>query len=125
MSDDPFVRSSFRRNLGARELRLGGLVWVPVLVAILALALFAAVTTGSAPADAPPVSPIRHIVVILQENHSFDNLLGGWCYRHHRCDGVVRGRLSSGKLIRLREPSDRVSLVGHGNPAHRRSWHRG
>src|SRR5215470_10423857 len=28
--------------------------------------------------DAGPLSKIQHIVVIYQENHSFDNLYGGW-----------------------------------------------
>jgi phospholipase C len=101
------------------------LVWVPLFVALLAQVLSAAAAAGSDPAAAPPVSPIRHIVVILQENHSFDNLLGGWCHRHHRCDGVVRGELSNGTLIPLREPPDRVSPVDHGNRAHRRSWDNG
>src|SRR6476661_10157120 len=109
---------------GPHGLRPGARVWVPALVAVLTLALFAVATAGSDLA-APPVSPIRHIVVILQENHSFDNLLGRWCHRHHRCDGAVRGKLSSGRWIPLREPSDRVGFVGHSNQAHRRSWNNG
>ena len=109
---------------GSHGLRPGARVWVPALVAVLTLALLAVATAGSDLA-APPVSPIRHIVVILQENHSFDNLLGRWCHRHHRCDGAVRGKLSSGKWIPLREPSDRVGFVGHSNQAHRRAWNNG
>jgi phospholipase C len=100
-------------------------VWIPVVVAILAQVLFGDAAAGSDRVAAAPAGPIRHIVVIMQENHSFDNVLGRWCYRHHRCDGVVSGKLSSGKLIPLREPSDRVRLVDHGNHAHRRSWHKG
>jgi phospholipase C len=123
LSEDPLLRP-FRRIPGARGLRRAGWIWATALVAILTLTLFAVATVGS-DADPPPASPIRHIVVILQENHSFDNLLGGWCHRQHRCDGAVRGRLSNGRWIPLREAPDRISLVSHDNHAHRRSWDRG
>ena len=76
-------------------------------------------------AAAPSPSPIKHIVVILQENHSFDNLFGRWCYRTGRCRGAVTGRIRSGRVVPLREPSDRVAFVGHEGRAHRRSWHGG
>src|SRR4051812_50221806 len=33
--------------------------------------------SGAASADAPPYG-VDHIVVIYEENHSFDNLYGGW-----------------------------------------------
>jgi len=35
------------------------------------------------PAIAQP-HPIRHVVVLYLENHSFDDVLGFWCNRHHR-----------------------------------------
>ena len=47
------------------------------VVAALALAAGAGVFTSSARA-ADPLSQIGHIVVIYEENHSFDNLYGGW-----------------------------------------------
>ena len=31
------------------------------------------------PVPARRVSPVRHVVVIYLENHSFDNVLGFWC----------------------------------------------
>ncbi len=34
----------------------------------------------------PPGSPIKHVVVIYQENHSFDEVLGDWCLNSGRCD---------------------------------------
>lgn len=34
----------------------------------------------------PPGSPIKHVVVIYQENHSFDEVLGDWCLTSGRCD---------------------------------------
>ena len=38
---------------------------------------------GTARASAP-VSPIKHIVVLYLENHSFDSLFGFWCDDHPR-----------------------------------------
>src|SRR3954469_8636489 len=51
-----------------------------VLVAALA-ALTLGVTVGSAAHKATPadqLKKVKHIVVIYEENHSFDNLYGGW-----------------------------------------------
>src|SRR6476619_3754495 len=49
-------------------------------LAAFALALFAAVTVSAAGAARgnEQLSKIKHIVVIYEENHSFDNLYGGW-----------------------------------------------
>jgi phospholipase C len=35
-----------------------------------------------------PGSPIKHVVVIYQENHTFDNLLGFWCAQTGHCIGM-------------------------------------
>src|SRR5438045_9434936 len=43
-----------------------------------AVAAGALVTFGSAPALADRYKHIDHVVVIYEENHSFDNLYGGW-----------------------------------------------
>src|SRR3977135_1584939 len=50
------------------------------LAAVAFAAILAAVLAGSArpSASADPLSGINHIVVIYEENHSFDNLFGGW-----------------------------------------------
>src|SRR5262249_613126 len=53
-------------------------------------------------------NPIQNIVVILQENHSFDELLGGLCVTDGRCDSVTSGKISSGATIHL-APSPDVS----------------
>ncbi len=51
---------------------------VPAALASL-LALTALPAAGSeSEGDGSPLSKINHIVVIYQENHSFDNLYGGW-----------------------------------------------
>src|SRR6185312_14472810 len=47
--------------------------------AILAGTLLAAVSASTASSAGPdPLRKINHIVVIYEENHSFDNLYGGW-----------------------------------------------
>ena len=63
-------------------------VWRRLAFAIFAGALFAAVIASSAGAGAcgasrprparDPLRKINHIVVIYEENHSFDNLYGTW-----------------------------------------------
>ena len=45
---------------------------LPVLIAAVALAV------AAAPASANRAKHIDHIVVVFEENHSFDNLYGGW-----------------------------------------------
>lgn len=50
------------------------------------LTVLAAVTLGTAglvvaaPANSAPSSPIKHVVVLYLENHSFDSILGFWCH---------------------------------------------
>lgn len=39
----------------------------------------AAPIADAGPPDAPPVSAIKHVIVIVQENHTFDNYFGRWC----------------------------------------------
>jgi phospholipase C len=56
---------------------------------------------------------IRHVVIIYQENHSFDNVLGRLCIRMGRCDGSRTGRLPSGLRIPLATSPDVVPQVGH------------
>src|SRR6266496_2284106 len=46
-----------------------------LVAAVVAVAL---VTVGAAPALADRFKHIDHVVVIYEENHSFDNLYGGW-----------------------------------------------
>ena len=66
----------------------------------------AAATTANA-------SPIQHVVVLYQENHSFDNVLGRWCYNSGRCDGTLKGKLPDGRLITLRTATDLVPEMPH------------
>src|SRR5215471_2522585 len=63
------------------------------------------------------VTPIRHVVVIYLENHSFDNLLGYWCDGHSgRCpDGGMPPsvRLSNGATVTPGTDPDTVPNVNH------------
>ena len=47
------------------------------------------VAAGSAPvAVISPRSPIKHVIVIYQENHTFDDVLGAYCEtRDNPCNG--------------------------------------
>jgi len=62
-------------------------------------------------------TPIRHVVVIYLENHSFDNLLGYWCDSHPgRCpDGGMPPsvRLSNGATVTPGTDPDMVPNVNH------------
>jgi phospholipase C len=80
---------------------------------LLALPLLAVPVIGLAPGPASAASPIQHVVYILQENHSFDNLLGAFCVQNARCDGVTSGQTSTGGTIPLTTAPDAVPNVGH------------
>jgi hypothetical protein len=66
-------------------------------------------------------TPIRHVVIIYQENHSFDNVLGKLCSEigsgaitgHQPCDGATSATLSSGQTIALAPATDVVPNVDH------------
>jgi phospholipase C len=68
-------------------------------------------------------SPIQHVVIIEQENHSFDNVLGGICAQataggnsHAPCDGATTGRVRNGRTvstINLTPMTDIVPQVNH------------
>jgi phospholipase C len=57
--------------------------------------------------------PIQHIVIIDQENHSFDNVLGLWCVQSGRCDGAITGVWPDGTTRALSQATDLVPSVGH------------
>jgi phospholipase C len=85
-----------------------------------ALVLAAGATlAATTPATSAPSSPIKHVVVIYQENHSFDNVLGRFCVQSGRCDGAVKGKLHDGTVIPLSTASDLVPLVDHAHKAQR------
>jgi phospholipase C len=73
-----------------------------------------------------PVTPIQHVVVIFQENHTFDNLLGGVCVEDHLgCDTTTSGVLDDGTRIPLSVQPDIVPQVDHSVPAQNTSFNDG
>jgi phospholipase C len=57
--------------------------WIlPLLVVagLASVAAFAATSHASPPAGAPTATPIKHVVVIFQENVSFDHYFGTYPY---------------------------------------------
>jgi len=66
---------------------------------------------------AAPLTPIQHVVVLMQENHSFDNLLGGWCnQKPSRCPagGIPSSvTLSDGTVVTPSVAPDIVPRAAH------------
>ncbi len=71
-----------------------------------------------------PLTPIRHVVLIVEENHSFDNVLGRFCARvasgsirrpglAMSCSGATSGTIADGRTIRLSTARDLVPVVDH------------
>src|SRR5215469_14153899 len=94
--------------------RIPALARLSALCALFALLVLAPwVRTGTATAQS---TPIKHIVVLYLENHTFDSLLGYWCDQHpsRGCAGMPSSvRLSNGKVITPRVSPDIVSPVQH------------
>jgi phospholipase C len=106
-----------------RGVRLGARA--PAVAALGFLALFvylslAHPTHGATPVATPAAEtsrskfPIKHIIFIVKENRSFDNLFGTF----PGADGTTHGELSSGRIITLGHTPDRLLLdVGHAGAA--------
>lgn len=88
--------------------RIAVLVLVAVLVAA-GIGSYFARDRGSSRSRAP-VAAINHIVILLRENHTYDNLFG----RFPGGAGTTVGRSVTGKLIQL----DRTPQLILGNPGH-------
>ena len=83
-----------------------------------ALHVYGVKATGGGPAPAlttlsPLSTPIRHVVVLFQENHSFDNALGDLCVLDSRCDGATTGQAADGQTIPLSQAPDIPPVVDH------------
>ena len=69
-------------------------------LAVALASVFAALAVAGVPGAGASVlrgdaasTPIEHVVVILQENHSFDNVLGQLCIQDHReCSAASSGK---------------------------------
>jgi phospholipase C len=100
---------SIRRKLSRTR------VWAIVLaVAAVPVATVFSLNTGTASAQAPP---IKHVVVLYLENHSFDSILGYWCNAHPgRCPqgGMPASvHLSNGATVTPTVAPDVVPNVDH------------
>ena len=91
-------------------------------VAVLAFsALLFWVLVGVSPATAgphaqavPPVGiPIQHVILIYQENHTFDNILGALCAQQgNRCNGASTG-LAGRLVVPIKPALDIVPTMNH------------
>ena len=73
-------------------------------------------SAGAAPRHTSPLfgSPIKHVVVIYQENHSFNDILGALCVQENdRCLGTTKGQISNGSTVTLTAEPDIPPEVGH------------
>ena len=94
-------------NSRARRRRAAMLLALPALAAG---AAWLAIT----PAHGSTPNPIQHVVVILQENHSFDNTLGQLCLKEKpECKAAGSGKNQKGETIPLKEATDKIPPVGH------------
>jgi hypothetical protein len=118
------MRAAERRSTGKLEgnlalaLRRRLFAVRPPRQALLALGVALAIGGGAMLrlATAGGAVPIEHVVVILQENHSFDNVLGKLCIQDKRekCDAAASGKNEKGETIPLSEAKDVVVQVAHG-----------
>jgi phospholipase C len=61
---------------------------------------------------------IEHVVVIIQENHSFDNVLGALCVKErHNCAATTTGKTEQGTTVPLTRATDEVVNVEHSQQA--------
>ena len=91
---------------------------------MLVVLAFASATGAARPpgsSDGPRAriaSPIQHVVVVFQENHSFDNVLGVLCAQNttnpvrQPCDGTIVGKLYGGTPYDLTRSPDVGSKAG-------------
>jgi phospholipase C len=75
---------------------------------------------------------IQHVVFLIEENHSFDNVLGLLCSEARAgqitrspCDGATTGQLPDGTTIPLAQASDVVPEVAHDVAAQEVAIHKG
>jgi phospholipase C len=75
-----------------------------------------AASTGGVAVASAAATPIQHVVVIYNENHSFDNVLAHYCEQHpkQQCDGASGAVASpSGARYAIQAADDLVPDVAH------------
>jgi phospholipase C len=91
-------------------------LWGLAVAAVAATLLVKTAAGASTPAVSGGLagSPIKHVVVIYQENHSFNDLLGKLCVQEqNRCRGATQGVVSDGTHVTLQTEGDIPPDVGH------------
>src|SRR5215468_2753548 len=85
-----------------------------ITVTAVAVATTVSLEAAAPTAQAGPM-PIRHVVVLMQENHTFDNELGYWCSANPgRCAGMpATVTLSDGTRVTPGVTPDTVPYEGH------------
>src|SRR5438552_906784 len=94
------------------------------LIPALSIGLIASTMFLGSRAAARVASPIQHVVIIDQENHSFDDLLGAFCTEqaageivraglNQGCDGAATATLSKGSTYQLTTEPDFGLNIDH------------
>jgi phospholipase C len=88
-------------------IRRAALVLAAVCVAL-------ATTNGLSSTHAKASTPIQHVIVLYQENHSFDNVLGYWCQQTGHCIGMpATVTLKGGTVVTPTQAPDLVPQLDH------------
>lgn len=115
--------SAYRRRLQRLLLVLAA----AVTVVITGYASTSSASSAAPTLPGPGVSPIKHIIVFLQENQTFDAVLGTWCATKPLCHGAGIGttvHMKDGDHT-IKQAPDLVPNVDHGVPAQLAAWDRG
>src|SRR5690242_1575590 len=97
-----FRRSSLHAGVG-RGLAIGG-----VAAALLVMPAMFAQAVNSVASQAPTSTPIKHLVVIVGENHTFDNVFA----TYEAPNGQrIKNLLSEGIVTRAGAPGPRASMA--------------
>ncbi|HWX75314.1 MAG TPA: alkaline phosphatase family protein, partial [Solirubrobacteraceae bacterium] len=112
-----------RHRRGAARKRFGRRRALLATAVILIGSAYASLATSAGGASAP----IEHVVVILQENHSFDNVLGQLCIQDKRegCQAASNGKNTKGETIPLSKASDVVVQVSHDQKSQLKAMNKG
>lgn len=118
-----------RTERGQVRMGLRRIATIAAMGTLGSMALLAVTGAGSGVASAATLStssanPIKHVVVILEENHSFDNVLGKFCAevdvgqitrpgKGAHCDGATQGQTSTGQTVNLSSATDYVPFADH------------
>ncbi len=96
----------------SRALALGALLALPACGGGGAPAAFAPATAPALQAPRGATTPIQHVVIVVQENRSFDDLFATF----PGADGATSGKTHDGKVVRLTPAHLIEPDIGHGYP---------